>query len=196
MQRTDFARRARVASQFAPVCTALKGNAANAPLKASVRDIVFSAALSSSRLDEVFRRIETDSPGSRSRKLSDIWTSRSPNDTATLRASADDDRFIYKNYEIFGGFGGSQLLLRFVFWIAGTSTFSSDASFPFVGTCSQPSGSETELKIQAVSLINMTGTKFPTTLIQRLCPNQFPTTVAQRQDGADNPDSWYYAWRA
>ena len=105
---------------------------------------------------------------------------------------ADDDRWVYDNFELTKGFGCAELLLRFVFWNAGTSTFSSDASFPFVGTCSQPGGGDTELKIQAVSLINMTGTKFPATLIQRLCPNQFPTTKAQRQDGADNPDSWYY----
>jgi hypothetical protein len=105
---------------------------------------------------------------------------------------ADDDALIYQNYELTKGFGGAQLLLRFVLWNVGTSTYSSDCSFPFVGTCSQPSGSDTSIHVQALSLVNMTGTKFPTTLIQRVCPWQFPTTLAQRQDGADNPDSWYY----
>jgi hypothetical protein len=105
---------------------------------------------------------------------------------------ADDDRWVYQNYELTKGFGGAQMLLRFIFWNAGTATYSTDCSFPFVGTCSQPGGGDTELTVQAVSLTNMTGTKFPTTLVQRLCPNQFPTTIAQRQDGADNPDSWYY----
>jgi hypothetical protein len=105
---------------------------------------------------------------------------------------ADDDRSIYENYEIPHGFGGAQLLLRFLFWNAGTATYSSDCSFPFVGTCSQPAGGDAELKIQATSLTNMTGTKFPTMVVQRLCPNQFPASAAQRQDGADNPDSWYW----
>jgi hypothetical protein len=105
---------------------------------------------------------------------------------------ADDDRWVYQNCEMAKGFGGAQMLLRFIAWDAGTDTYSSDCYFPFVGTCSQPSGSDTDLQVSAVSLINMTGTKFPPLVVQRLCPNQFPATAAQRQDGADNIDSWYY----
>ena len=91
------------------------------------------------------------------------------------------------------GFKGATLTIRFIFWNVGNNDFSSDSRTPFVGICSAPQSIDaTTLTIPAVSLMNMTAAQLPTIRIQKTCPWNFPTTVAQRQDGADNEDSWFY----
>jgi hypothetical protein len=104
----------------------------------------------------------------------------------------DGDKYIWTNYEKAKGFKGAKLTLRFVFWNVDANDFSSDYLTPFVGFCSAPSLDETTLTVRAVSLLNMEQTLLPTIRVQKTCPWIFPETAAQRQEGADSPDSFYY----
>ncbi len=112
---------------------------------------------------------------------------------------ADADYFYWNNYERLKGFKGAQLELRFVLYDAAAGGYSSDSKIIFRGICKEPGGKMPsrssdgkELSVGFVSRFNMADKQIPTIRIQRTCPWNFPTTLAQRQDGANNPQSPFY----
>jgi hypothetical protein len=111
--------------------------------------------------------------------------------TVTLKL-ADADKLLW-GYEMSIGFRGAVLTIRFVFWQVGTSNFSSDSIVygPFL--CSAASNvDDTSLTIPAGSKLNMEQIQAPFIHIQQTCPWSFPTTAAQRLDGATNQLSEFW----
>lgn len=113
-----------------------------------------------------------------------------PSVTLTL---ADADQYLWTNYERAKGFKGATVEARFVFWSADTSTFSSDSVLRFSGICGPANSNESTLEITATSKLALQRTMLPVIAIQRRCPNNFPSTAAERADGANNPDSPFWA---
>lgn len=105
----------------------------------------------------------------------------------------DADQYLWTTYEVAKGFRGATVEARFIFWQADTSTFSSDSSVRFVGICDAADSDERMLTVSAVSKLALQRSRLPVLSIQRSCPHLFPTTSAQRTDGASNSDSPYYA---
>jgi hypothetical protein len=107
---------------------------------------------------------------------------------------ADPDHYIYTNFGLTYGFRGASVQICLVMWQPGTSSFSSDAPIMFVGTCDQSTIEDggTFLSVSANTGHNMQTVKLPMFPIQNRCPLSFPTTAAQRLDGATNPSSQYY----
>ena len=107
---------------------------------------------------------------------------------------ADADGTMW-GYEQSIGFRGATLRIRFVFFQAGTQTpqFSTDWILygPFLSSAAR-SVDDTSLVIPAGSKLNMEQIFAPFVHIQQTCPWDFPTTAAQRLDGATNPlsDFW------
>jgi hypothetical protein len=116
---------------------------------------------------------------------------QSPTHTVTF---ADADKVIWLNYELTKGFKGAALAVYLAFWEPGTASFSSDFITKFVGICGSPTNVTAKgMQVSATSKLNMQKILLPTFPIQKRCANWFPTTLAAQQDGADNPDSPFYA---
>jgi hypothetical protein len=111
--------------------------------------------------------------------------------SVTLRLN-DGDQLLWRNWEATKGFRGARLQLTFVFWNVGANDFSSDSMTPFVGTCSAPQMDATTLTVTAQSLLALQQVTLPTLRVQPRCPWPFPRTALERQDGADNDDSWFF----
>lgn len=112
----------------------------------------------------------------------------------TLRL-ADADSFLWDTYETDPnpGFEGAKVRIIFVFYDPATNTFSSDYQVKFVGICNPPQeAGDEELALLFTNIINLSTLNMPTVPIARTCPWTFPSTAAQRQDGADNQDSDFY----
>lgn len=110
---------------------------------------------------------------------------------------ADSDYTLWTNYEIAHGFRGARLQLVSVLYDALAGGFSSDSRVIFNGVCKEPGGrmAAHDGKVLAVgfaSRLNMADIGLPTIKIQKICPWIFPTTLTERQDGADNSDSLFY----
>ena len=110
--------------------------------------------------------------------------------SVTLRLN-DGDQYLWRNWETTKGFRGARLTLTFVFWNVGANDFSSDTMTPFVGTCSAPQMDATTLTVTAQSLLALQQVTLPTLRVQPRCPWPFPRTAPERQDGADNDDSYF-----
>jgi hypothetical protein len=105
----------------------------------------------------------------------------------------DADKFLWTNYEIPKGFAGAEVELTFVQWNVGANDFSSNEITRFLGRIrSAPSRDETTLSMTATSLLDFQKGQLPVIRIQRRCPWVFPSTAAERLEGADNEDSWFY----
>ena len=122
--------------------------------------------------------------------LADHGAAMAPAVTLVLN---DADRYLWTNYEQTLGFRGARLVLRFVFWNVGANDFSSDYLTPFVGVCSAPWVDETTLIVRATSLLSMEQTMLPSVRVQKTCPWLFPATRAQREEGANDRNSWFFA---
>jgi hypothetical protein len=105
---------------------------------------------------------------------------------------ADADKSIKVNYDDVYGFSGATLELTFIFWDADSATFSSDSTIKFTGICDPARHDEDTILVSATSKLNLQRRFIPSVPLQRRCPWRFPTTVAQRQDSADNEDSLFY----
>lgn len=105
---------------------------------------------------------------------------------------ADADKALKTGYEDVYGFAGAQLDLTFLFWDADSSTFSSDSILKFRGVCDPATSDEATLTVSASNVLNLQRRMLPAVPLQRRCPWIFPTTLAQRQDGADNEDSLFF----
>ena len=106
---------------------------------------------------------------------------------------ADADRYLWTNYEVGIGFKGARLTLTFVFWNADTSEFSSDSLTTFVGKCGPGQAESAEiLSVSATSILNLQRVELPDIRIQKRCPWIFPLNADQRQEAADDEDSFFY----
>jgi hypothetical protein len=106
---------------------------------------------------------------------------------------ADADKALKTAYEDVYGFGGAQLDLTFLFWDADSSTFSSDSILKFRGVCDPATSDAETITVSAVNKLNLQRRSLPSVPLQRRCPWVFPTTLAQRQAGADNEDSVFFS---
>jgi hypothetical protein len=115
--------------------------------------------------------------------------------TVTLEL-ADADKTMWA-YEKTLGFKGAKLSMYYLFWDVGQNDFSTDYQTIFVGTCGPGKLTETTLRVQAVSRMNMNQSHLPAVRIQKRCPWIFPdtsgmilddATIAQ-QSAADDPSS-------
>lgn len=120
---------------------------------------------------------------------SELGIDMAPHATLTL---ADADKFLWTNYEKAKGFKGAVLRLYFIFWDADSATFSTDFITKFIGVCDPAETDDTTLEVTATSLTLLTKRLLPVVPIQRRCPWPFPSTAAERQDGADNEDAFFY----
>lgn len=88
------------------------------------------------------------------------------------------------------GFRGAILTLRLVYWLADTSTFSSDSQIRFVGIVDSVlpvrNGQGDAIKLTANSSGNLARSYLPVFPIQQRCANRFPTDAASRLAGATN----------
>lgn len=116
---------------------------------------------------------------------------QSPTITLTIN---DGDKAITTGWELTNGrgFKGAKLKIYFVYADLTLSTFSDDFRTVFVGFCNPPTFDASTLTITADNLLNMTRKNCPTVRVQASCNWLFPSNAAQRQEGADNPDSIYY----
>ncbi len=105
---------------------------------------------------------------------------------------ADADKALKIGYEDVYGFSGARLDLVFAFWDADTSTFSTDDILKYRGKCDPATGDCETITVSSANLLNLQRRILPPVPLQRRCPWIFPTTLAQRQDGADNEDSIHY----
>ena len=123
--------------------------------------------------------------------VSDNGIVQSPSITLEL---ADPDNFLWSTYEIPDtmGFKGVKVVLRFVFWDAGTSTFSTDSRTVFVGICNPPNKTAGRLTLNCTSLLNMTRNFLPAVRIQRRCPWVFPSNRPDRIKAQYDEDSDFY----
>jgi hypothetical protein len=104
---------------------------------------------------------------------------------------ADPDNSIWLTNAQAHGWRGATATLTFVLYDIPTSAYSTDAiQWQFL--CENPTRKGANISLAATSKVNAQQIKIPTVNIQYRCPWNFPTTAAQRQDGADNPDSIYY----
>jgi hypothetical protein len=106
---------------------------------------------------------------------------------------ADPDKAIKTGYEDVKGFAYATLSLTFLLWDADSATFSSDSIAKFVGVCDPARSDETTLTLSATNKLSLQRRTLPPVPLQRRCPWLLPSTLAQRQDGADNEDSPYFA---
>lgn len=105
---------------------------------------------------------------------------------------ADADKALKTGYEDVYGFSGASLDLVFVFWDAGSSTFSSDSILRFRGICDPAQCDAETITISAVNKLNLQRRTLPPVPLQRRCPWIFPTTSTARQNAADNADDISY----
>jgi len=104
---------------------------------------------------------------------------------------ADADKELLINYEQAKGFRGATLVLDFLLWDAGTSTFSSDSIRKFSGVCDPAQADLDTLTVSATNKLNLQRRYLPSVPIQRRCPWINPTTTAQRAEASD-ADSIFY----
>lgn len=104
---------------------------------------------------------------------------------------ADADKELLINYEQAKGFRGATLVLDFLLWDAGTSTFSSDSIRKFSGICDPAQADLDTLTVSATNKLNLQRRYLPSVPIQRRCPWINPTTTAQRAEASD-ADSIFY----
>lgn len=104
----------------------------------------------------------------------------------------DADHYLWTNYELATGFRGARLTLRFVYYNVVAGEFSSNSTAPFNGICSAATYDQglERLTVRAQSEMSMEGTMLPTIHVQRTCPWSFPTTKAERVEGALDKGSW------
>lgn len=140
-------------------------------------------------------RIKNQDPGS-IQAISDNGIVQSPSVSLML---ADADNFLWSTYEYPDdrGFKGTKIVFRFVFWDAGTETFSSDGEeldtrIIFSGICNPPARDAGTLTLTAGNLLNMTRTFLPAVRIQRRCPWVFPTRKSDRKLACYDEDSEFY----
>ncbi len=116
---------------------------------------------------------------------------------ATLHL-VDPDRYLWTNYEQAKGFKGATVTLSLILVDIDDSTgafvYSSDAPTKFVGVCDAPTldASGALMAVAATSSRNMAKVYLPPVQIQQRCPWVFPSTAAQRLDGATNPASQHW----
>lgn len=106
---------------------------------------------------------------------------------------ADADKALKVNYEDVYGFAGATLDLTFVLWDADTADFSSDSIQRYLGICDAATCDHDTLTVTSANKLNLQRRNLPSVPIQRRCPWIFPTTVEQRQAGADDEDSVYFS---
>ncbi|MBX9600420.1 MAG: hypothetical protein K2X35_05430 [Bryobacteraceae bacterium] len=112
---------------------------------------------------------------------------------AVTLALNDADKFLWTNYELAKGFAGAELKLTFVQWNVGANDFSIDEITKFVGRIrSAPNRDETTLSVTATSLLDFQRMQLPVVRVQRRCPWVFPATAAERLEGAEKEDSWFW----
>lgn len=108
---------------------------------------------------------------------------------------ADPDATIWNGYEqdAYKGFKGATLTLTFTFWEADTGNFASDSlTWVFVCDAPQQRDAQGNITVTANASHNLQKVDLPVWKIQPRCANNFPATLAQRQDGADNEDSPFW----
>lgn len=106
---------------------------------------------------------------------------------------ADPDKFIWLNYGQAKGFKGATLEMVFSMWQVDTSTFSSDSATKFIGVCADlQDGDEETITLTAKSKLDLSNVSHPTIRLQKRCPWNFPSSIQERQDGADLVDSDFY----
>jgi hypothetical protein len=111
-----------------------------------------------------------------------------PSFTLTI---ADPETTIWLSHAQAHGWRGATATLTFVLYDIPTSAYSTDAiQWDFL--CENPTRKGANISLAATSKVNAQQIKIPSVGIQYRCPWNFPATVAQRQDGADNYDSIYY----
>ena len=107
----------------------------------------------------------------------------------------DADRYLWTNYEQAKGFKGAIITLSLILVDIsdsdGSFVYSSDAPTKFSGICDAPTldASGATMVVSATSSRNMSKVYLPIVNIQQRCPWIFPSTAAQRLDGATNPAS-------
>lgn len=116
--------------------------------------------------------------------------------SVNLRLS-DPDFYLWSNFETLKGFKGAKLELRAVMFDVQTNDFSTDSRVIFRGTCREPGGRLPQhdgkiLSIGFQSKLGMSDVFLPVIRVQRTCPWIFPSTAAERQDGADNSKSEFF----
>lgn len=139
--------------------------------------------------DYLARIVQQDITALQSR--SKLGIDRFPDVTLNL---ADADQYIWTNFSLNYGFRGATMQMALLFWQPGTTTFSTDAPLMFSGVCDQElvMNGGTILQVRATNSHNMALMKLGSFPIQNRCPHLFPTTAAQRLDGATNFDSPFY----
>ena len=157
--------------------------------------------LATENLDSTDGGIQYDGKDYRARILNqDVGSIQAVSDNGIVQSPsitlqiADPDNFIWSTYEVPDtmGFKGIKVVLRFVFWDAGTSTFSEDSRTVFVGICNPPSKDAASLTLNCTSLLNMTKSFLPAVRIQRRCPWVFPSNKADRVKAALDEDSDFW----
>jgi len=110
---------------------------------------------------------------------------------------ADPDHYIWNNFATTDayGFRGASCTMGLVMWQPGTTNFSTDSAIMFVGTCDQESFTSggNVISVHCNNGHNTATIKLSQFPLQNRCPHAFPSTPAQRLDGANNPASIYYA---
>lgn len=106
---------------------------------------------------------------------------------------ADADSRMW-DYEAAFGFQGATLTATLMLFDPETGLTTPDSKVIFSGMCdpAQRNAQNQQLTITAVSNYALTKQLLPPMPISKNCPFAFPTTYAQRLDGANNPFSIYY----
>ena len=112
-----------------------------------------------------------------------------PTITITL---ADDDKFLFNEYENTIGFKGAVIRLLFVLWDSNTDNFSTDYMVKFIGVCNAPNSDESKLTLFATNILNLPNFTVPTAPVSRFCIWDFPVTHQDRVDAALNQDSNFW----
>ena len=91
------------------------------------------------------------------------------------------------------GFKGSLLIVSSLFVNTTTGLATTDAIVVFRGLVNPPELiTESTFRLSAMNRMSMQRTQLPEVNVQRLCPWRFPTTAAQRAEGADSgPENKY-----
>ncbi len=91
------------------------------------------------------------------------------------------------------GFKGSRLVVSSLFVNTTTGAATTDAIVVFRGLVNPPDQiTESLFRLSAMNRMSMQRTQLPEVSVQRLCPWRFPTTAAQRADGANStPENKY-----
>lgn len=104
---------------------------------------------------------------------------------------ADPEALIWNGNVSAHGWRGATATLTFVLYDVPTQAYSTDAiQWEFL--CENPTRKGGTISLAATSKVNAQQIKIPSVNIQYRCPWTFPTTLIQRQDGADNSDSIFY----